>query len=129
MRNPKPGQLALIDIYFYLDKSDLQGEIKKVLDSVSYFISNYPKHYFAIETHTDCRGDSIYNLGLSQRRADSICAYIHRKHDVKNLKCIGKGESDPVNNCRCEGSYESKRCTEEEHQQNRRTVLKVVKKF
>jgi outer membrane protein OmpA-like peptidoglycan-associated protein len=78
------------------------------------------------EVHTDCRNDSAYNFKYSQRKADSIVAYMKRKcHDSIAVIGIGMGESQPVNHCKCEGEIKVP-CSEESHQENRRIVFKII---
>ena len=67
-------------------------------------------------------------MSLSQRRAVSSADYI--KERISNPARIygkGYGESQLVNDCGCEGNVVSD-CSEEEHQANRRTEFKIVKK-
>ena len=73
------------------------------------------------------RRDEIYNMGLSQRRADSAVNFIVSKGiDPERLIAKGYGETKLVNDCACEGSWVKRKCTEEEHQMNRRTTFKLL---
>jgi len=66
-------------------------------------------------------------MSLSKRRASSTMKYIRSK--ITNPKRIfgkGYGESQLVNDCGCEGNVVSD-CSEDEHQENRRTEFKIVK--
>jgi outer membrane protein OmpA-like peptidoglycan-associated protein len=86
-----------------------------------------PSIEIELGSHTDCRGSYAYNEKLSDRRAKSSAAYI--KARISNPDRIygkGYGESQLINKCECEGSRKVP-CTEEEHQQNRRTEFKIVK--
>ena len=78
-------------------------------------------------SHTDCRASFEYNRDLSQRRADSAISYLIEKGGINpfRLDARGYGESQLVTDCPCEGPVTSS-CTEEEHQKNRRTTVKVV---
>ncbi len=50
-----------------------------------------------IEGYTDSVGGNDYNLGLSQRRADSVKAYLTGQGIASmRLTSSGKGESDPI---------------------------------
>ena len=61
------------------------------------------------------------NTTLSQRRAESAVNYLITKGiDPERLGARGYGETQPAADCACA------RCTEGEHQTNRRTTFKVV---
>jgi hypothetical protein len=72
-------------------------------------------------------------MGLSQRRADSAVAYLVT-HGVDTLRLVSKGYGENVKDsasmhCNCEGPNEREqglKCTEAEHQLNRRTTVKVL---
>lgn len=114
-------------IYYDLDKANIRPDAAKILDSLVITLNRYPKVRIELGSHTDCRADSAYNENLSQRRADSAVAYIIRQGiDSARLVAKGYGESKLVNDCACEGSYVKKQCTEEEHQMNRRTTVKLL---
>ncbi|TAE87100.1 MAG: hypothetical protein EAY81_04590 [Bacteroidetes bacterium] len=114
-------------IYYDLDKANIRADAAKVLDSLLLTLKKYPKIRIELGSHTDCRADSAYNENLSQRRADSAVAYIVRGGiDSARLVARGYGESRLVNDCACEGSYVKRQCTEEEHQMNRRTTVRLL---
>lgn len=118
---------TLEGIYYDLDRANIRPDAAKILDTIVILMNKYPKIRLELGSHTDCRSDSIYNQGLSQRRADSAVAYIVRNNiDSARLVAKGYGESQLVNDCACEGSYVKKRCNEEEHQLNRRTTFKLL---
>nr|HMU05560.1 OmpA family protein [Saprospiraceae bacterium] len=60
---------------------------------------------------------------LSQKRAQSVVDYLISK-SISSSRLIpkGYGESLLIDNCLCES------CTEEQHQTNRRTTFKIVKR-
>ncbi|MFI5220756.1 MAG: OmpA family protein [Bacteroidia bacterium] len=121
------GQIKLEGIYYDLDKADLRPKSRDVLDSVVIWMNTYPKLRIVLGSHTDCRSDSVYNMGLSQRRADSAVNYIVSKGiDRERIVARGYGETMLVNDCACEGSWIKRKCTEEEHQMNRRTTIQVL---
>ena len=75
-----------------------------------------------IRSHTDSRGADSYNLKLSDRRAKSTLEWIVKQGiDRKRLKAEGYGETRLVNGC-----SNGVPCTEEEHQENRRSEFIVV---
>jgi peptidoglycan-associated lipoprotein len=114
-------------ILYDLNRAEIRPDAAKVLDSLVITLKHYPKIRIELGSHTDCRADSLYNMDLSQRRADSAVAYIIRQGiDSARLTAKGYGESLLANDCQCEGSYVKRQCTEEEHQMNRRTTVRVV---
>ena len=76
-----------------------------------------------IESHTDSRGSDRYNMKLSDRRAKSTQEYLLSREIAPERieSAIGYGESQLVNGC-----SNGVKCTEEEHQLNRRTEFKIV---
>jgi outer membrane protein OmpA-like peptidoglycan-associated protein len=120
--------LELNPIYFDLDKSNIRPDAKIELDKIVKIMNDNPTIEIELGSHTDCRSSIAYNKALSARRAKSSADYI--KARITNPKRIygkGYGESQLVNDCECEGAVVST-CTEEEHQANRRTEFKIVKK-
>ncbi len=117
-------------IYYGLDSANIRPEAAKILDSLVIFLNKYPVT-IELASHTDCRSDSLYNRGLSQRRADSAVAYLVR-HGIDSSRFISVGygeDSLAIKKCACEGPNareQGLRCTEEEHQLNRRTTVKVL---
>ena len=60
-------------------------------------MAKYPSRTVAIEGHTDSVGGDDYNLGLSQRRADSVRSnLVSRGVDAARITAMGAGESAPV---------------------------------
>ena len=45
--------------------------------------------------HTDALGTGAYNMGLSQRRADAVRAYL-AGHGFTSVTAVGVGEADPA---------------------------------
>lgn len=118
---------TLEGIYYDLDKANIRPDAAVILDTMVVLLTKYPKIRIELGSHTDCRADSAYNQELSQRRADSAVAYISRKGiDVERMVAKGYGETALVNDCACEGTYVKRRCTEEEHQLNRRTTFRLL---
>lgn len=109
-------------IYFDFDKANIRPDAKIELDKVVAIMQKYPELKIEAGSHTDSRGPAEYNQILSERRAKSTVAYIVSKGiDASRLITKGYGESQLTNHC--DGTV---KCTEEEHQQNRRTEFVIL---
>jgi outer membrane protein OmpA-like peptidoglycan-associated protein len=64
------------DQLFGYDSADLQSSSIEQLQKLATLIKRNPKATFSIEGYTDSMGSPDYNLELSQRRADSVKAYL-----------------------------------------------------
>ena len=119
--------LDLKTIYFDLDKADIRMDAAIELDKIVQIMNDNPQIRIEIGSHTDCRSSKDYNLKLSERRAKSSAEYIQQKISNPNrIYGRGYGESQLVNDCECEGTKVSN-CSDEEHQQNRRTEFKIIR--
>ncbi|MGB1040385.1 MAG: OmpA family protein [Flavobacteriales bacterium] len=101
---------------------------KEILDSIGDFLKNNPEVSIEIAFHTDQRGSDKANQTLSQRRADNFKEEICRKGSIDSKRIIAKGygESQPI----VELDSISKVGKEEKeilHQQNRRTIITILK--
>lgn len=115
-------------IYFDVNKSDIRPDAQLELDKIVKIMNDNPTINIELGSHTDCRASKRYNLSLSDRRAKASAEYIKtRISDPSRIYGKGYGESKLVNDCGCEGRVKSD-CSEEEHQANRRTEFRIVKK-
>ena len=64
------------DQLFNYDSADLLGGSISQLQKLATLIKRNPKATFSVEGYTDSLGSPEYNLDLSQRRADSVKAYL-----------------------------------------------------
>jgi outer membrane protein OmpA-like peptidoglycan-associated protein len=81
-----------------------------------------PEMIILVKSHTDNRGKDDYNLILSGRRAKSTVQYVISKGiDEARITAEGKGETEPKFDC-------GENCTEDQHNQNRRSEFKIIKK-
>ncbi|MES2760963.1 MAG: OmpA family protein [Bacteroidota bacterium] len=122
------GKIIQINpIYFDLNKSNIRADAAKELDKIVKVMQENPTMTIELGSHTDCRSSKAYNMSLSDKRAKSSAAYIVSKGVTKS-RIVGKGygESKLINGCECEGAVKST-CSEEEHQNNRRTEFLITK--
>jgi peptidoglycan-associated lipoprotein len=119
--------IQTVPIYYDLDRAEIRPDAAKVLDEMILpLLVKYPKLRMELGSHTDCRSSYDYNIDLSQRRADSAVAYLVKKGiDPRRLLAKGYGESQLVNDCKCEGAVKVP-CTDAQHQENRRTTIKTL---
>jgi outer membrane protein OmpA-like peptidoglycan-associated protein/tetratricopeptide (TPR) repeat protein len=117
----KNTEIVLSDIYYDLDKWDIRTDAKPTLDKLSNTLILNPLIRIQLGSHTDCRGNDTYNQVLSQRRAQSAIEYLIGKGvPPGRMVAKGFGETAPTALCICS------RCTEDEHQKNRRTTFKII---
>jgi outer membrane protein OmpA-like peptidoglycan-associated protein len=64
--------VVLGDVLFATGSADLKSGSRSTLDKLSTFLHSYPNRNVQIEGFTDNVGGDDYNLGLSERRADSV---------------------------------------------------------
>ena len=111
-----------LDMVLYdYNKWDLRPESIIELDKlVKYMKSNDLK--VELSSHTDARGEDVYNEWLSQQRSNSCVNYIISK-GISPTRIIAKGYGEYRLKNRCANGVE---CTDAEHQQNRRTELRIL---
>ncbi len=109
-------------IYFSLNQANIRKDAARELDKVVAIMKKYPALMIEGGSHTDSRGGDAYNIKLSTKRAKSTVNYII-KHgiDASRITAKGYGESQPTNRC-----TNGVRCSEKEHQQNRRTEFVIL---
>ena len=117
--------IKLENIYYDLDKSNIRKDAAVELNKLIKFLQNNPTVFIELSAHTDCRAPAKYNQALSQRRALSAMTYIVEKGgiDMARITARGYGESRLINEC-----ADGVSCSEEKHQANRRTEIKILKK-
>ncbi|MBK8628359.1 MAG: OmpA family protein [Saprospiraceae bacterium] len=116
-------EITLNNIYYDYDKWEIKKEARPTLDLLVKLLTDNPQIKIQLSSHTDCRGEDLYNLELSQKRAQSAIEYLMSKGILaERLVAQGYGETQLLDNCSCE------QCSEEQHQKNRRTTFKILKK-
>jgi len=112
-------KIALKNIYYDFDKWDILPESAIQLDQLVSLTKENPDMKVELSSHTDSRGSAIYNMRLSQLRAQSAVDYIVSKGiDKLRVKGTGYGATQLINKCKS-----GVECTPAEHRENRRTEL------
>lgn len=89
--------LTLGDVLFTSGEASLKTGATANLNKLIAFLNEYPSRTAMIEGYTDSVGGEDYNQGLSQRRADTVKAYLMGQGvGALRLTSLGKGESEPV---------------------------------
>lgn len=115
--------IVLENIYYDFNKSAIRKGAAPDLEALAKLMKQYPSLEIELGAHTDSRGESDYNLELSLKRAESAKQFLtNRDIDADRIKSFGYGEAQLRNKCK-----DGVSCTEEEHQFNRRTEVKVLK--
>ncbi len=114
-------QIVLENIYFDLNKWDIKPEAASILDVLTNLLQKYPEMDVELGAHTDSRASDMYNMILSNKRANSTLEYLVGKGiSRKRLRSKGYGETQQLIKC-------GNNCTEQEHSINRRCEFIIVK--
>lgn len=115
-----PVSFNLYTINFDSISTGLRADAGIILDSIVLLMKIYPDLVLEISAHTDARGNSEFNLILSQQRAATCKAYFtERGIGVDRIKAIGYGEERLKKIC--------VDCTDAEHAVNRRAEFRLMK--
>jgi len=109
VREPEPG-VALEDIYFDFDRSDIRPDARQVLEGNATWLKTNPRARIKIEGHCDERGTTEYNLALGQRRAEATKRFLVALGiDASRFSTISYGEERPVCTDHQEGCWSKNR--------------------
>ena len=114
---------VLKNIYFEYDKADIRADAAKELDKLVDLLNDNPEIKIEMGSHTDSVASEVYNIELSQRRAESTVSYLIRKGiATERLVAKGYGESKPIaRNTNPDGTDNP-----DGRQRNRRTEFKIL---
>ena len=115
--------IVLENIYYDFNKSAIRTGAARELDALATLMKQFPSMEIEMVAHTDSRGSEEYNLKLSLKRAESAKRYlVSQGIEAKRIRALGYGESKLRNDC-----ADGVNCSEEEHQYNRRTEVRVAR--
>jgi len=108
------GRMALYGINFATNSAAITPESDKVLGEIATLLKNQPDWKITVEGHTDNVGAKAANQTLSQKRAESVVAWLgNHEVDRARLAAAGFGDTKPVQD----------NTTEEGRAKNRRVEL------
>ncbi|MGF1501268.1 MAG: OmpA family protein [Paracoccaceae bacterium] len=94
------SQLVVIlpgNVTFATDSAQIQPQFVPTLNNVTNTLNQYPQSFIDVIGHTDSTGDANYNLGLSERRAQSVADFFRvRGIYVGRIAAFGLGETQPI---------------------------------
>ena len=119
----KSGATVTSDnIYYPKSNADFPPGVLNSMERFVAILQKYPKMGIELGFYTDSRGITKANQLLTDKRAKAAIDYFVSRGIAKDrLIARGYGESQIVNQCR-----DGIKCTETEHQQNRRITVKIV---
>ena len=89
--------VLLNNVLFGFDKSTLTDQGKAEIDKLIANMQAHPQDTVIVEGHTCSVGESAYNMGLGQRRADSVGAHMTGSGIAANrVKTVSFGEDKPA---------------------------------
>jgi len=106
-------------VTFDTDKATLSDMAKSTLDKIASDLSGQRAGFMVeLQGFTDARGSEQYNIGLSQRRVESVERYLVGKSiPLFRISVVGLGEDVPVADNK----------TRDGRAQNRRVEIRVLK--
>jgi outer membrane protein OmpA-like peptidoglycan-associated protein len=109
--------LTLGDVLFETGKADLLSGALQQIDKIAIYLSQATDRNVLVEGHTDNVGSDEYNMGLSERRANSVrFALVERGVASNRILSKGYGKSRPV----------AENNTDVGRQQNRRVEITIL---
>jgi outer membrane protein OmpA-like peptidoglycan-associated protein len=116
------GSLVIVEnIYYKVNDWTITPEAQVILNKVVLVLKNKPGLKIEMSSHTDSRGSDAANLVLSQKRAEAGVKYLLSQGIAANrLSSKSYGETRLINKC-----ANGVKCSEEEHQKNRRAEFTV----
>ncbi len=117
------GKVVRLDRIFYdFDKWDIRTDAIPELEHLLAALRGYPSMKIELSSHTDVRGSDAYNQYLSSQRAQVVVSYlIAQGIRPDRMVAKGYGETKLTNDC-ANGTP----CSEERHQENRRTEFMIT---
>ena len=99
---------------FFLPESVRANCCPAQLDALGHILKNNSQVYVVLSSFCDSVGSERYNIGLSQRRAESVRRYLQKKFAIKSNRVLlyWYGYANPVaTNATAEGRQLNRRVT------------------
>lgn len=100
-------------IHFDLDSSNIKSEYRPVVEAHGEYLASNRGARVTLEGHADERGSREYNLGLGERRADSVAELLRALGASEDqITRVSYGEEQPVATCHDEECWSQNRRVE-----------------
>jgi peptidoglycan-associated lipoprotein len=113
------SERPMADVYFDLDQAAIRDDARGSLTANANWLKRWTNTRITIEGHCDERGTAEYNIGLGERRANAVKAYlVELGVPADRIVTVSKGKESPF-------------CTEKNEscwQQNRRGHFLITAK-
>ena len=84
-------------VYFDLDKTDIHSEYQAAIACHAAYLRQFPGARVTLECNADERGTREYNLGLGERRGNSVSSALSAAGaSTSQLNVVSYGEERPV---------------------------------
>lgn len=95
--SPVSKPVTMDNIFYEFGKWDLTPASETGLASLVKLLNDNPNITIELSAHTDMKGDSVFNVNLSEKRAQSVCNYLLSKGiERERLTPVGYGKQKPV---------------------------------
>jgi len=100
-------------IYFDFDRSKVRAEFNDVIAAHAEYLANNPGAMMKLEGHADERGSREYNIGLGERRGNSVVRHLGIQGASRGqLDVVSYGEERPASMGHDETSWQLNRRVE-----------------
>jgi len=102
--------LSKRSVYFDYDKFEIKDEYRSLIEAHARFLRDNPSAKMLIQGNADDRGSREYNVGLGQRRSDSVkkmLTLLGAKED--QIESVSLGEEKPICTDASEGCWAKNR--------------------
>lgn len=100
-------------VHFATDSADLTPDDQAALTQAAAYLKQHPEAHLRLEGYTDATGTDPHNLSLSQRRDQSVAAFLKGQGvDGSRLTGQGFGPQNPVDSNATEGGKADNRRVE-----------------
>lgn len=97
-------------VYFDFDSTQIRADSRPVVEAHAAYLASRPDTVVILEGHTDERGSREYNIGLGERRGDSVRRLmIAFGVPVSQIRVVSYGEERPEGRGQSEADFAANR--------------------